>query len=251
MAAFADHRIITERYFFPMEVPFEPVTWVQTPAARLACYHADNRKPLTVVYFHGNGEVVADYVPGFGPMFNDLGANIFIAEYRGYGLSTGVPQLAAMFDDLAAIQSAAGPPESLVVFGRSIGSIYALEFVRQFPNTAGLILESGIHDVLERIVLRASPQEFGTTMEALRDEFHTHFDHQSKLQSYDGRTLILHAERDHLVGIEHAEQNAAAAKSATFRRFPNGDHNSIFHANQAAYLQALDEFLSEIKTNQD
>ncbi len=244
MTYFADHSIITQRYFFPMEVPFEPVTWVETPSTRLACYHVNNGHSKTVLYFHGNGEVVADYVPAFGDLFDKLGANIFVAEYRGYGMSTGVPQLAAMFEDLAAIQQAAGNPDELVVFGRSIGSIYACEFVNQFPNTAGLILESGINDVLERIVLRADPRELGTDMDTLRAEFKQLFDHDAKLAAYSGPSLILHAERDHLVGIEHAERNAAAAQDATFVRFPNGDHNTIFYANQAEYIRALGEFLS-------
>ena len=41
--------------------------WVDAAdGSKLACsYHGINPAAITVVYFHGNGEVVADYLPGF------------------------------------------------------------------------------------------------------------------------------------------------------------------------------------------
>ena len=63
----------------------------------------------------------------------------FLAEYRGYGGSTGEPSLVAMLDDVDAIFSALGRPAGeLVVYGRSIGSIYAIEFATAaIPTSPG------------------------------------------------------------------------------------------------------------------
>ena len=48
---------------------------------------------------------------GFGP------ADLFLAEYRGYGQSTGTPLMRGMLDDVEQIFEAIGrPPEEIIVF---------------------------------------------------------------------------------------------------------------------------------------
>ncbi len=247
----ADHPIISERYFFPRRTPLPGAKMVRTTGAELSCFDHNKGHDLTVVHFHGNGEVVADYLPGFATQLDQLGANAFFAEYRGYGQSTGIPQLAAMLDDVTPIREAVdAPEEKLVVFGRSIGSIYAIEFAARFPNVAGLVLESGIADVLERILLRATPAELGTTSSAIDRDFKQNFDHQKKLGAFRGPTLVLHATHDHLVDESHARRNASWAGGASkLVLFDRGDHNSIFYANQTEYLSTLGKFLGDLHSD--
>ena len=241
----SDHRIISERYFFPRKGRPEKATYVNGPAGVLACAHRDHGHGKTLLHFHGNGEIVADYLPDFPEMISELGLNTFHAEYRGYGDSEGEPRLGEMFDDLPAIQEAAGSPETLVVFGRSIGSIYAIEFVARYPQVAGLVLESGIADVLERILLRVSAEELNASDEEMSSAFAERFDHKRKLEAFGGPTLILYAEHDHLVGQEHAKQNASWAGSETrLVILPRGDHNSIFFENRERYLDELYRFVN-------
>ena len=242
----SDHKLISQRYFFPRPQALPGAKMVAVEGADLACAQVDQGHTLTLLHFHGNGEVVGDYLPEFPALMNRLGLNTFLAEYRGYGGSTGEPQLARMLDDLPAIQEAAGAPESLLVFGRSIGSIYAIEFARRYPTIAGLVLESGIADVLERILLRVGPQEMGITIDGMRESFAEKFDHQAKLQGYPGKTLVLHAQGDHLVDLSHAERNAAwAGERARLVVLPRGDHNSIFYENRESYLSELGNFAAE------
>lgn len=241
----ADHDIITRRYFFPRPQAPPSSAFVDVADARLACHNAGRDHDITVVHFHGNGEVVADYIPDFADALDELGANSFFAEYRGYGGSTGTPRLGAMLEDVGAIRDAIDvPDEQLVVFGRSIGSIYAIELAARRPNIAGLVIESGIADVLERILLRASAAELQTTRGEMEREFQTLFNHEKKLGQFAGPTLVLHAEHDHLVDSSHAVRNARwAGENAELVLFPRGDHNSIFHANRDDYLQRLGTFL--------
>jgi pimeloyl-ACP methyl ester carboxylesterase len=244
-----DHDIISERYFFPRRRPLEGARMVDVGDAELACFEVDEGHDLTLVHFHGNGEIVADYLPGFADHIDSLGANSFFAEYRGYGGSTGTPRLAAMLDDVDAIrQQVSRPDEQIVVFGRSVGSIYAIEFAARFPDVAGLVLESGIADVRERILLRATPADLGATPEELRAEFDRLFDHQAKLGRYTGPALVMHTENDHLVDKSHAHRNASwAGRECRKVLFERGDHNSIFHVNQAEYLAELGRFLDECR----
>ena len=75
------------------------------------------------------------------------------------------------------------------------------------------------------------------------EEFKSLFDHEAKLASYGGPTLVLHAEQDHLVGVEHARQNASWAGPETrLVILPKGDHNSVFYENRERYLAELGSF---------
>jgi len=124
-----DHPIVSSHYFFPRHEAFPEPYWVEAAdGSRLACaYHVVDPAAKTVIYFHGNGEIVADYLPDFPRWLGQAGYNVLLAEYRGYGMSTGQPALVGMFADVSAIIQRLGIAEQQVVlFGRSIGSLYAV-----------------------------------------------------------------------------------------------------------------------------
>ena len=128
-----------------------------------------------------------------------------------------------------------------------MGSLYAVELVHRFPETPGLIIESGIADPLERILLQVRPGELGTTADELAAEVRARLDPQPKLNAYRGRVLVLHAKDDSMVDVGHAVRNAGSAKHATLRLLPEGDHNNIFDENREEYLAALAEFLKGLE----
>ena len=253
MAHLFDHPLISERYFFPRPGQVIDETRVELEGCTLSNHHSErDPEAPTVLYFHGNGEIVADYVPGLRDVFHDMGANAYFAEYRGYGASTGRPLMATMLDDVSAIIEQSGiPPEKLIVFGRSVGSIYALEAAKRYPNIAGLIIESGISDPVQRIELRVTPEELGTSAEELHEEAKRLFNHEEKLGHYKGPLLILHARQDHLVTLDHAEDNYpwSASPQKELVIFEKGDHNSILFMNQLQYLQKVAEFIALTKQN--
>ena len=108
----------------------------------------DAPRPL-VLYFHGNGEVVSDH-DGIDRFYREIGLDLFVAEFRGYGKSGGRPSMAALVGDaLPALEYAlalqagrGGGP--LFVMGRSMGTQPALEVAaRAGDRVRGLIIESG------------------------------------------------------------------------------------------------------------
>ncbi len=246
-----DHPIISERYFFPQPGRPRSGAWeVNTSDGyTLVCYRQvcpGNKR--TVVYYHGNGETVANQFPWPADEWLQLGVNLVVVCYRGYGGSSGKPQLAKMLQDVPSVFEALQIPASqLVIVGRSIGSLYACEFVHRYPEVAGLILESSIADPLERLLLRAQPEELGGTHEQLQAEVAQHLNQQQKLASYPGPVLILHALGDTLVDVSHARRNYAwAGGPKQLVLFERGDHNSILAANQTQYFQAIGQFLASL-----
>ena len=247
-----DHPIISERYFFPRTVHIDQPTYVKTKYDRLGCWRSrpPGRAPV-VLYFHGNGEVVGDWVTLLPSLCQSTGYDVFLSEYRGYGMSSGQPALYSMLGDLEYIARAVGvPPSQIVVFGRSVGSIYAFEWISRFPDTLGLVIESGIHDVYQRLRLRVDPDELGCTEEQMQEAVETHLNHHDKISSFRGPSLFMHARGDHLVSIDHAKANLDSALNGRLEVFNRGGHNDIFFANQRDYARVLKEFLNELKPGQ-
>ncbi len=234
-----DHPTVSARYFFPRRAPIVKPLVVQVPGAELHCWHrpAGEGKP-TLLHFHGNGEVVADYLGDFARAFTDAGWGVLLAEYRGYGGSTGTPQMITMLDDAVAVFDAAKlDPAQTVVYGRSVGSIYGLHVAFKRPVKA-LVLESGIASPLERILLRATPKELGCTMDELEVEAAKHVDHAAKLAAYQGDVVVFHTVRDHMVDFHHAERLATWSGGDLVPLSP-GDHNSILAYHLPAIVQRV------------
>ena len=243
-----NHRVISERYFFPRTSQLTDPTWVDCGDAKLGCWHQPAQPgQKTIIHFHGNGEVVGDYIPEYAQAVADLGVGIFLAEYRGYGASTGRAELGHMLTDVQHIaQSLALPPDKLIVYGRSVGAIFAVEFASRHPGIAGLILESGVADVLQRLSLRMRPEELGVSPAEMEAVVNEHLNLANQLSQYHGRLLVLHARDDDLVTPDHAESNFASAATTNKELvyFERGGHNGLMAYNFPRYLQELNRFVA-------
>jgi len=243
-----NHYLISSRYFFPRYDTFKQKHIVNCNDAKLACFY-DNSFPKgkTVVFFHGNGEIVQDYLDLFPDIFKERGVNLFLFEYRGYGESTGKPALVDILDDTEmAIKSLNIKSENLIFYGRSVGSIYAVHAASVFNNASGLILESGIADVKERIMMRIdSPKEINSTTDELEKEFSKYFNTKKKLSCFKGKSLVMHTINDGLVDVSHAKRlYEYLNEPKQLELFKSGSHNSIFLVNMKKYFDTIFDFIN-------
>ncbi|NJL88398.1 MAG: alpha/beta hydrolase [Coleofasciculaceae cyanobacterium SM2_1_6] len=245
-----DHPVVNRNIFFPRSTTIEPSFFVEVEDANIACYL---QQPFpdagTILYFHGNGELASEYATDYADLFLERGVNVCFVEYRGYGMSTGVPTLINMLGDGEKVFQKLGiAPEKLVVFGRSLGSLYAIELVHRIPQIAGLVLESAIANLRESLPIIDEIEELKPSEMELMAEIDTYFNLQQKLQSYTGHLLVLHAEHDRALNRSHADRLHTWAGSPHKKLviFPQGNHNSILYANFPSYLQELAEFLQQV-----
>ena len=240
---------VSQKYFYPSYSNFENPYYVESGNNQLACYYHKIENPKkTIIHFHGNGEVVSDYIGLFSQQIEALGCSILFAEYRGYGLSTGdSPSLVSMLDDVERIiKSIDVPLEEIVLFGRSVGSIYALHGAFISPNISGLVIESGIANVATR-VLKYMRKPKSAIREQIRAEGREYFDHEQKLKAFQGKTLILHTLYDSLVHASNARRLYEwADEPKQLELFLRGDHNDIFFVNEKEYFRVLGEFIDGI-----
>lgn len=247
-----NHPLISERYFFPRKGVFTDPFWVIcNDGTQLACsYHEVDPRALTLILFHGNGEIVDDWQGDFVDLIQQMGCNVFLAELRGYGQSGGTPQLGKMLDDVVpTVQALKQPQQQLIFFGRSVGSLFALEAAAQFPRARGLILESGVADVMERLLLRMTPEELGVDRQTMQDAVDTSLNHQQKLRQFKGPVLVLHTRHDGLVDVSHGQRLYDwAAGPKQLKIFEQGNHNDILFVNAREYLNLVAAFISALTT---
>ena len=249
MTNILNHPLISERYFFPRAGKFPNPFWVNCGDAKLACsYHEIDPAAKTLIHFHGNGEIVDDWQGDFVTLVQQMGCNVFLAELRGYGQSTGEPQLRKMVADVVpTIEALQRPASELIFFGRSVGSIFAIEAAAKFPQAAGLVLESGVADVLERLLLRVEPWELGVTAEELEMAVDQQLNHQHKLSTYPGSVLVMHTQHDGLVDISHGQRLYDWVPGRkNLKIFPHGNHNDIMYVNAREYFQLLAKFVDSL-----
>lgn len=237
---------VSKRFLFPRAKGFQNPLIVHTPHGDLSCFRQLNHpgKKMLMV-FHGTSEVVADYLEGFASQIDQMGFNLFLAEYPGYSMSTGLPSLVNIADSIPYyIRHCGVEPGDLVIFGRSLGSVYAVNAVSLYPSVSGLILESGIADFYERIDRRVSPEDIEVTEEKLKNEVGKYFDIESKLKQFKGHTLIMHTQHDRVIDVRHAIQNHEWVNGPKkILLFEDGDHSDIQYFNREAYFDAIRELM--------
>ena len=173
--------------------------------------------PWDVLYFHGNGEDLGWTLPLLSEMQRVAGVNLFAADYRGYGASTGSASVETFEADAlsfydAAVQNGARP-DRLIAFGYSIGGAAAVEVAAKRP-LAGLFLNSTFTSLL-------GVPRIGKLMpfDYLRS--------QRKMSQIHCPVLIAHGTNDTLIDPIHAKRLHKAANPPKRLVWLEGEnHNS-------------------------
>lgn len=247
-----DQPAVTGYLFHPRVEPgYRPVSKnrddIMIPVAEgvqvAASFHfADEGAPV-ILFFHGNGEIVSDY-DDLGGLFNAKGLNFFVADYRGYGRSTGTPSVTSMMEDCHKIfdfirtymadKTLTGP---LTVMGRSLGSASAIELCStRAIDFHSLIIESGFawaEPLLEKLGI--DPQQIGFKEQQ-------GFENIDKIKTFSNPCLIIHAQYDHIIPFSDGQAlfDACASIDKTLLEVKGANHNDIF-------LKGMDPYLDHIK----
>jgi fermentation-respiration switch protein FrsA (DUF1100 family) len=223
---------------------------VQDDVAIGARFHMADTSGGNILFFHGNGEIVADY-DELGPVYNQMGINFLAVDYRGYGRSGGEPTVTAMMRDCHVIfdfvqkwlreNNFSGPT---VLMGRSLGSASVLELATAYPDlTGGLIVESGFAHAGPLLTL------LGIDLAALGFEDKKGFHNVDKIKNFDKPTLIIHAEYDHIIPFSDGQTLYDACPSETKKllKIPGANHNDIFIRGLQQYLAAVKDIVDTVK----
>lgn len=228
-------------------------------------------RKTTILYFHGNACDIGSLEEYGQRMSRQCDVNFVAVEYPGYGCSTKVygankkitPSekwtYFAVDAILSELSSVWGIEESdIVLMGKSIGSGPAVEFACQDNRKfLGLIIDSGFTSCVR--IRYNLPSWLHWCSDNLLDIFvNVH-----KLPNVNCKTLLLHAQQDKIVPLEHAMQNwdqIPEEMQAKFVVFDKAAHNTVellYDENgdctdkmNPKYVMSIKEFLSELKREQ-
>ena len=205
-------------------------------------FHTQEKSAPNVLFFHGNGEIVADY-DELGPLYNRMGMNFLAVDYRGYGRSTGMPTAATMMTDCHAIfeftktwLEGNGYTGTFIIMGRSLGSASALELASHHKDRMdGLIVESGFAHTGPLLAL------LGVNTGAMGFREEKGFRNLEKIRAWDKPTLVIHAEFDHIIPFSDGQAlyDACPSSDKTLLKIPGANHNDIFMRGLDAYMKAV------------
>lgn len=207
-----------------------------------ARFHLGAKSDPNILFFHGNGEIVADY-NDLGTLYTAQGINFLPVDYRGYGRSSGRPSVAAMISDAQKILNFVvqwlethGYTGPLIVMGRSLGSAPALSLAAQCQERVdGLIVESGFATISPLLRL-LGVETGGLGLNPQADAFNL-----NHIQAFSKPTLIIHAQFDHIIAFSAGQAlfDASPAREKRLLMIPGANHNDIFHRGLDEYLQAV------------
>ncbi len=102
----------------------------------------------TIIYFHGNAGNLSN-VGWLGKHLAARGFDVLLIDYRGYGRSEGtIRDEADLYSDADAayelvIDNRSVPPEKVVLYGQSLGTVVAIDLASR-RRVGALIIESGL-----------------------------------------------------------------------------------------------------------
>lgn len=213
-------------YRFTFHDPFEEVFIPAEEGAELHALYFRAKEPHgTVLYFHGNTGNMKRWGK-YAPRFTQLGWDVLVMDYRGYGKSRGPLSEPALHADAARWYAWLGervPEDRIIVYGRSLGSGMAVP-VAAANRPRALVLES----------------PFANLYDAARHQFYAlpyrwllryAFRNDKAIRRITCPVHIFHGKRDPIVPYESALKLYAQVPDAVRREltsFGRGYHSDLW-----------------------
>lgn len=185
-------------------------------------FHTKDTAKGVVLYFHGNRENVKRYAP-FAKHFTRNGYEVWMADYPGYGKSTGKMSEALLYEEALQVYKRARaeyPPNKIILYGKSIGTGIAAQLA-SVRDCRELLLETPYFSMvsLVRRVLWMYPLDLLMQYRFPTNEY---------LKKVTAPVTILHGTDDGLIAYDHALQLKKVLKPGdVFVELEKGKHNNL------------------------
>jgi pimeloyl-ACP methyl ester carboxylesterase len=214
--------------------PAYPDQLVQLGDATFLYFHGSK----VVVYFHGNGEDLADSIPMVS-LLRTLGVGVLAVEYPGYGIAAGTPSeqgaYAAAERALRWLRTERGvDSDRVVLLGQSLGTGVAAEMARRGFGARVVLISpfTSVGDMARRMI-PFFPARF------VRHRFDT----AAKAPAIAIPVLIIHGTEDEVVPFAMGERLATVFPQARFVPVQGGRHNDLLTLHALAVREALAPFV--------
>lgn len=194
----------------------------------------------TILYCHGNAGNIGDRVEKLQD-FRNLGVNVFIFDYRGFGRSQGRPTEQGMYRDAQAAYDYLISREDIaknriVVYGASMGGVAAIDLASQ-QTVAALIVDStwtNAVDIAKTIV--PFVPAFLLTVQ---------FDNANKIKRIKVPKLFIHSFDDQTVPFRLGQKLFELAPEPKKFIEISGSHSQAYSVSKDVFLAQLEQFLDQ------
>ncbi|MCY3413147.1 MAG: alpha/beta hydrolase [Candidatus Heimdallarchaeota archaeon] len=244
-----DHSFITNLVFFPRKATFPDIGYLDRISFTMKdgvtlssfIYRVDSSYP-TILLFHGNGEIINDYI--HTSLYTDVGFNLAVVDFRGYGESEGKPSFRTLFSDPLEIYTQLevylkenSMNQRIVVFGRSLGSICASVIAANNPeNMIGVMYESGFANLHKLWMSGVAIPGIKITDEMLSEWSNDRF-----MRNIQAPTVIIHGDQDQVIPHDQAILINNAIQKSILCTIPGAGHNNIMLYKEK-YQEAIRTF---------
>lgn len=208
---------------------------------------ADRTRPSrgTLFFFHGNAGNIAGRLEN-ARQFHQMGLNVLLFDYRGYGQSSGAPSEEGLYRDAEAawawLTDVRGVASAdITIFARSMGGGPA-SWLAAHTDPKAVILESVFTSVPD---VAAHHYPFVPVRWLAR----TQFDVRSRVPDLEARLLVIHSRADRIVPFSHGQQLYDAASEPKQFLEIDGGHNDGFWVSRQRYTREIRGFLDNQRGN--
>ncbi|OCK95464.1 alpha/beta-hydrolase [Cenococcum geophilum 1.58] len=202
----------------------------------------------TLLMFHGNAGNIGYRLPIARILEEDMGCNVLMLQYRGYGLSTGTPnEKGLMIDAQTGLdyirQRAELRGTCIVLYGQSLGGAVSIGIAsrnQKEGDIAGIILENTFTSIRKLIPSAFPPARY------LAPLCHQIWPSEETLSQITNiPILFLSGLKDEIVPPSHMAQLFRVCQSEVkvWREFPNGSHNDT--VAEPGYFDHIEGFLKQ------
>ncbi|MBN1256511.1 MAG: alpha/beta hydrolase [Planctomycetes bacterium] len=227
------------------ELAYEDVTLTTADGVELSAWYIPSPHNRGVVLLcHGNAGNISHRMASI-QVCNELGYNVLIFDYRGYGRSKGKPTEEGTYQDAMAawdylVKAREFPPEKIVILGRSMGGGVATWLARE-TKPGGLILES-CYTSMTAMAKKLFP--WLPVKLILKHKYNN----LEKLADVSCPVLVIHSQEDEIIPYEHGIKLFAAANGPKTLVTIFGDHNGGFVQSGNKYFVGLRDFFRELES---
>ena len=228
---------------------YEDVYFSTEDNIQLHGWFVPGRRDVTWLWSHGNAGNISHRLENLLMINQRLGVNVFIFDYRGYGLSTGKPTEQGTYLDVEAAlahikEMPRVNPEQIVPFGRSLGAAMAIHLATR-ERVRGIIVESAFTSV-------AAMAKHTTPWFPVWSLLRTRYDSLARIPRITAPLLVIHGQEDEIVPFKMGRQlYEAAPEPKRFHEIPKSRHNDTYIQGGEPYWQALDEFITKMELNHE
>ena len=224
-------------------IEFEDINFSSSDKVLLNGWFIKGESCRVILFCHGNFGNISSRLDMIQELYL-IGYNIFIFDYRGFGISNGIPSEEGLYNDALGaydyLKTRGYKNGDIILLGRSLGGVVAIFLASVVKDFRGLIVDSSFSssEDLSYDLLGFKLPRFAISnrLESIK-----------RIKDIGIPKLIIHSENDDLIPFHHGKKLFEMASDPKKFLKIRGFHNSCFLDSKDVYMAGIKDFLESLE----